>query len=40
MPTNYLNQYVISMDEVWGRDHLEIVRLNLIDFLLDQTILD
>jgi hypothetical protein len=32
-------KYVISMDELWGRDVKGIIRLNLVDFLLDRTVL-
>jgi len=32
-------KYVISMDEAWGRDVQGIIRLNLVDFLLERTVL-
>ncbi|MBN1307920.1 MAG: ATP-binding protein [Chitinispirillaceae bacterium] len=31
-------KYVISMDEAWGSDVEGIIRLNLVDFLLDATV--
>jgi uncharacterized protein len=30
-------KYVVSMDELWGNDRRGIVRLNCIDFLLDES---
>jgi uncharacterized protein len=32
-------KYVISMDEIWGKDRRGIIRLNCIDFLLNQKVL-
>jgi uncharacterized protein len=32
-------KYIISTDETWGRDLNGVIRLNLIDFLLDQTVM-